>query len=64
MKRVRVVLPDSVKSVVKVKNKLRKACERAVESSEQTLHRRQQNKEHMASVRAAKSSFEQTLTAA
>ena len=27
---------------------------RAAESSEQTLHRQQQNKEHMASVRAAK----------
>ena len=59
-KRLRVVLSDSVKSVVKAKDKLRKACKRAAKSSEQTLRRQQQNKEHMASVRAAESS-EQTL---
>ena len=60
MKRLRVGLSDSVKSVIKTKDKLQKACKRAAESSEQTLHRQQQNKEHMASVRAAESS-EQTL---
>ena len=60
MKRLRVTLPDSMKSVVMAKDNLQKACKRAAESSEQTLHRQQQNKEHMASVRAAESS-EQTL---
>jgi hypothetical protein len=54
MKQLRVGLSDSVKSVIKAKDKLQKACKRAAESSEQTLHRQQQNKEHMASVRAAK----------
>ena len=53
MKRLHVTLPDGVKSVLK-------ACKRAAESSQQTLHRQQQNKEHMASMRAAESS-EQTL---
>ena len=60
MKRLRVGLPDSGKLVIKAKDKLQKACKRAAESSEQTLHRQQQNKEYMASVRAAESS-EQTL---
>ena len=60
MKRLRVGLSDSVKSVIKAKEKLQKACKRAAESSEQTLHRQQQNKEHVTSVRAAESS-EQTL---
>ena len=44
-KRLRVGLSDSVKSVIKAKDKLQKACKRAAESSEQTLHRQQQNKE-------------------
>ena len=60
VKRLRVVLSDSMKSVIKAKDKLQKACKRVSESSEQTLHKQQQNKEHMASVRAAESS-EQTL---
>ena len=60
VKRLRVGLSDSVKSVTKAKDKLQKACKRSAESSEQTLHRQQQNKEHMASVRAAETS-EQTL---
>ena len=60
VKRLRVGLSDSVKSVIKAKDKLQKACKRAAKSSEQTLHRQQQNKEHMASVRAAETS-EQTL---
>ena len=49
-----------MKSVIKAKDKLQSACKRAAESSEQTLHRQQQNKEHMASVRAAETS-EHTL---
>ena len=35
MKRLRVMLSDSAKSIVKAKDKLRKACRRAAESSEQ-----------------------------
>ena len=54
IKRSRVMLSDSVKSAIKAKDKLRKACEKAAESKEQTLHRQQQNREHKASVRAAK----------
>ena len=53
MKRLRVVLSDSVKSVVKAKDKLYQACKRAAESSEQTLHRQQHDREHKASVRTA-----------
>ena len=60
MKRLRVAVSDSVKSVIKAKNKLQKACKRAAESSEQTLHRQQNDREHKASVRAAESG-EQTL---
>ena len=60
MKRLRVTLPDSMKSVIKAKDKLQKACKRAAESSEQTLHRQQYDREYRTSVRAAESS-EQTL---
>ena len=59
MKRLRVTLPDSMKSVIKAKDKLQKACKRAAESSEQTLHRQQYDREYRASMRAAESS-EQT----
>ena len=50
MKRVRAVESDSVKSVRKVKDKLHKACERASEIREQTLHRQEQNRMCMASM--------------
>ena len=60
MKRMRVAMSDGVKSVKMAKDKLQKACKRAAESSEQTLHRQQKNQQHMASVRAAESR-EQTL---
>ena len=60
MKRLRVMLSDSAKSIVKAKDKLRKACRQAAESSEQTLHRQQQDREHKANLRANESS-EQTL---
>ena len=60
MKRLRVMLSDSAKSIVKAKDKLRKACRRAAESSEQTLHRQQQDREHKANLTANESS-EQTL---
>ena len=38
MKRMGVVESDSVKSARKAKDKLHKACERASETCEQTLH--------------------------
>ena len=60
MKRLRVILSDSAKSIVKAKDKLRRACKRANESSEQTLHRQRQDKEHKTCKRANESS-EQTL---
>ena len=46
MKRVRAVESDSVKSVRKAKDKLHKACERASEIRERTLHRQEQNNAH------------------
>ena len=51
MKRMRAVESDSVKSARKVKDKLHKACERASETHEQTLHRQEQSRMHMASMR-------------
>ena len=39
---------------MKAKNKLQKASKRASETSEQTVHRQQQNREHMAGMRATK----------
>ena len=48
MKRLRVILSDSAKSVVKAKDKLRKACKQSDESVEQTLRRQQQDREHKA----------------
>ena len=42
---------DSVKSARKAKDKLHKACERASEICEQTLHRQEQNRMRMASMR-------------
>ena len=49
MKRSRVALSDSVKSVIKAKDKLQKACKRAAESSEQTLLRQQNDRKYRAS---------------
>ena len=50
MKRMRAVESDSVKSARKAKDKLHKACERASEIHERTLHRQEQNRMHMASM--------------
>ena len=50
MKRMRAVESDSVKSPRKAKDKLHKACERASEICERTLHRQEQNTMHMASM--------------
>ena len=44
MKRVRAVESDSVKSARKAKDKLHKACERASEIRERTLHRQTHGK--------------------
>ena len=46
MKRVRAVESDSVKSAREAKDKLHKACERALEIRERTLHRQEQNNAH------------------
>ena len=45
----------AVKSARKVKDKLHKACE-SVEICERTLHRQEQNKMHMASMRESRGS--------
>ena len=44
MKHMRAVESDSVKSARKAKDKLHKACERASETRERTLHRQEQNR--------------------
>ena len=56
MKRMRAVESDSVKSVRKAKNKLHKACERASETRERTLHGQEQNRMRMASLRESRDS--------
>ena len=55
--RMRAVESDSVKSARKaVKYKLHKACERASEIRERTLHRQEQNRMRMASMRVSRGS--------
>jgi len=44
MKRMGAVESDSVKSARKAKEKLHKACERASETRERTLHGQEQNR--------------------
>ena len=46
MKHMRTVESDSVKSARKAKGELHKACERASEIHERTLHRQEQNNAH------------------
>ena len=46
MKRMGAVESDSVKSARKAKDKLHKACERASETCERTLHGQEQNNAH------------------
>ena len=46
MKRMEAAESDSVKSARKAKDKLHKACERASETRERTLHRHEQNNAH------------------
>ena len=55
-KRMRAVESGSVKSVRKAKDKLHKACERASETREQTLHGQEQNRMRMASMRESRDS--------
>ena len=56
MKRMRAVESDSVKSGRKAKDKLHKACQRASETRERTLHRQKQNRMRMASMRESRHS--------
>ena len=60
VKRMRAVESDTVKSTRKAKDKLHKACERASETREQTLHWQEQNRMRMASMRESET-FEQTV---
>ena len=56
MKRTGAVESDSVKSASKAKDKLHKACERASETCERTLHGQEQNRMGMASMRESRDS--------
>ena len=56
MKRMRAVELDIVKPARKAKDKLHKACERASEICEQTLHKQEQNRMRMASMREPRDS--------
>ena len=51
---MRAVESDSVKSARKAKDKLHKACERAPETCERTLHGQEQNRMCMASMRVTR----------
>ena len=55
--RMRGVESDSVKAARKAKDKLHKACERASEIRERTLHRQKQNRMRMASMRESRDSL-------
>ena len=50
------VQSESVKSARKTKDKLHKACERASETRERTLHGQEQNRMCMASMRESRDS--------
>ena len=56
MKRMRAVESDSMKSARKAKDKWHKACERVSEICERTLHRQEQNRLRMASMRESRGS--------
>ena len=56
MKRMGAVESESVKSARKAKDKLHKACERASETRERTLHGQEQNRMRMASMRESRDS--------
>ena len=56
MKRMGAVESESVKSARKAEDKLHKACERALETRERTLHGQEQNRMRMASMRESRDS--------
>ena len=56
MKHMGAVEPDSVKFARKAKDKLHKACQRAPETHERTLHGQEQNRMCMASMRESRDS--------
>ena len=56
MKCMGAVESDSVKSARKAKDKLHKACGRASETREQTLHRQEQNRMRMPSMKESRDS--------
>ena len=60
MKHIRAVESDSVKSARKAKDKLHKACERTSEIRERTLHRQEQNRMCMTSMRESQDSLVST----
>ena len=60
MKRMKAVESESVKSARKAKDKLHKACGRASENCERTLHRQKQNRMCMASIRGSRDSLVST----
>jgi len=62
MKRMGTVESGSVESARKAKDKLHKSCQRVSEICEWTLHRQEQNRMHMASMREP-GTFEQTVHA-
>ena len=55
-RRMRAVESDCMKSARKAKDKLHKACQRASETRERTLHRQKQNRMRMASMRKSRDS--------
>ena len=62
MKRMGVVESDSVKSARKAQDKLHKACERASETCERTLHGQEQNNAHGKHERVTRQSSQHTST--
>ena len=62
MKRMGAVESDSVKSASKAKDNLHKACERASETRERTLHRQEQNNAHGKHERVTRQSSRHTST--
>ena len=62
MKRMGAVESDSVKLARKAKDKLHKACERASETRERTLHRQEQKNAHGKHERVTRQSSQHTST--
>ena len=62
MKCMGAVESDSVKSARKAKDKLHKACERASETCERTLHGQEQNNVHGKHERVTRQSSQHTST--